>query len=437
MPKQAKPEVIEAMLLNHNRPLLSFLKVTNLKPLSLLVPAGLSLCMLLNSLSPIAGAVSGPSDPYEPQGAPLGENLSNRGPNGNSNPSSFPEKATTRQEFPHLKKLLARQQTAQPVFASTSLAWMMPRSTSQSLAQSAPQSPIQSVSSKTIGKYGARYRATAVPTPAPASVSAAASTSSLQIAAGVPDTEQPKLRSTQPTQATQPAIPGKAAGQAFKHSLFSQKSAQTELPPNDDPDADAATSPDLDQAGAAYRDGAYQDAFKRFARIVKTQPECVDCHYYYAISAAQMGRIETARQAYNRVLTLAPNSEAAELAKTGLGYLPEGNQLDVPPKLSGSAQQTTTAGTSKTTAAQPASGMDSQTLQTMMMMSALGGGSKNGGGMNMMMLPLLQQMQQGGNTQEPGQTAGMPKVDPSVMQTMMMQQMMGGYEDFFSNKDND
>jgi tetratricopeptide (TPR) repeat protein len=169
-----------------------------------------------------------------------------------------------------------------------------------------------------------------------------------------------------------------------------------------------AVSISYQQGVESYKQGHYVEAEAVFATLAKAanaQPETL---YYWAISLAQLGRYEEARRAYHRALSAAESgSEVATLSQEGLANIP--SSLDKPP--GGKA---------------PATGMDSQAMQSMMMMNAMAGsgGGGNNGGMNWMMLPMMQQQQQ------PGQAN--PMFSPEMMKSMMMSQMMNNLD--FSNK---
>lgn len=208
------------------------------------------------------------------------------------------------------------------------------------------------------------------------------------------------------------------------------KTAQAWLA-EEDSGADSVTT--YSEGIEAYRKGQYKKAYKLFEQVVRQDSQCTDCTYYFAITAAQLGRYELARQAYERVMSMAPNTEAANLAQNGLSYLPKSNGLDGPPKIEGGLPQNQS--TSTTTAANPASpfgSMDPETLQSFMLMSSMGSGGSNGGGFNPMMMTLMQQL----TNQQGGQSKSGFKMDPGVMQTLMQQQMMGDFSSMFDNDNN-
>lgn len=206
--------------------------------------------------------------------------------------------------------------------------------------------------------------------------------------------------------------------------------------------------PMYDHGVEAYRDGHYSDALKQFRQITQNTPESVEGRYYLAITLAQLGRFKEAREAYESVIKLAPESETATLARQGIDYLPQPDDLDAPPLFKRSAQQRPSIpsaseyiqenmksnGTEQNQAAQnPMGNLDPQALQMMMMMGSMGGGGGSGGSFNPMMIPLLQNLgrgSNGGNGSDPQQ-----QIPPDVFSTMMMNQMMQDFSPFSSGKD--
>lgn len=200
-----------------------------------------------------------------------------------------------------------------------------------------------------------------------------------------------------------------------------------------------------DNGVEAYRTGTYENARKAFQQITEAIPECQEAHYYLAISLAQLNRHKEARQAYENVIRLAPQTEAAALAKEGLENLPDLQALDAPPRFKKRAAQKDPATAPVTSAmeeisptpspsptpqpATPMAGMDPQALQMMMMLGGMGGGN-NTGGFNPMMWSYLQSM--GGQTGGQNTQTNMP---PEMLKTMMMNQMMQNFDPFSSGKD--
>lgn len=191
----------------------------------------------------------------------------------------------------------------------------------------------------------------------------------------------------------------------------------------------------------AYREGNYAAARKNFERLHNDYPENSRVTYYLAITEAQLSRFQQARQLYQEILTLDPNSEAAKLAKEGLDYLPEAGALDEPPKFKAkSRKQPETAETEKAVAPQnaanPASvpqnslygGMSPQDMMMLQMMMSQGGGA---GGMNPMMYMMAPQGQG-----DPNNPNGMGNIDTSIMSNVIMNQMLQNFS-LDSGKDQD
>jgi len=143
-----------------------------------------------------------------------------------------------------------------------------------------------------------------------------------------------------------------------------------------------------------YRQGDYQHAMAAFKDAVEAMPESQEAQYYYAMTLAQLGRFEEARKAYQAVITLAPNTPAAQMAQQGLQYLPDPSALDAPPKFQQTEKPAVSPAPQPTqAAAQNTSGMmDPKAMQMMMLMGSMSGGS---GGFNPMMIPMMEQMTKG------------------------------------------
>lgn len=196
-----------------------------------------------------------------------------------------------------------------------------------------------------------------------------------------------------------------------------------------------------DQGVMAYRDGHYDKAHKIFRQLVKQAPQSVEGQYYYAITLAQLGRFKEAKAAYEAVIRMAPQSEAAALAQEGLQSLPDPDRLDAPPRFQAQNLQSnpvaTQSGTGEHSAQQPQQNaspfgnVDPQMLQTMMMMGAFGGG---GNGFNPMMIPLMQSLTRPQNG-KPGEAPYGPAIPPESLSTMMMNQMMMDFNPFFGKDD--
>jgi tetratricopeptide (TPR) repeat protein len=204
----------------------------------------------------------------------------------------------------------------------------------------------------------------------------------------------------------------------------------------------AKWQPTYDQGVDAYRNGEYQKAYKEFDALTLEVPESIEGRYYYAITLAQLGRFKEAKVAYENVIRLAPNTEAAQLAQEGLESLPELNRLDAPPQFQKKAQaappvpqqaallpgEQAMPGQPQPAPASPFGNIDPQMM--MMMMGAMGGGGGGGGGFNPMMIPMMQSMTQG-----KGGGDNQPALPPDAFSNMMMNQMMQNFDPFSSGKD--
>jgi tetratricopeptide (TPR) repeat protein len=146
----------------------------------------------------------------------------------------------------------------------------------------------------------------------------------------------------------------------------------------------------LQSAIDAYRAGQYAQA----ESLLKTAPDSPTATYYRALTQAQLGRYTEARRLYESVIRTAPQSPEAQLASEGLNYLPAQNELDLPPRF---VQEPPAA-----------AGFYPQPAPAMM----------PGGGM----MP-------GFGVYPPwgGATGGMNPMDPNVMSTMMMNQMLQNF----------
>lgn len=174
------------------------------------------------------------------------------------------------------------------------------------------------------------------------------------------------------------------------------------------------------QAVQAYRNGNYVEAQGMLNALHAARPEDTRVTYYLAITEAQLGRFRQARAHYEEVLVLAPNDEVAQLARQGLQYLPAESGLDLPPRFQADPAAAASIPSQAYGAAQAApNGMTAQDMMMWQaMMSSLGGNNNANGGMAPWMMM-------------PGMQGG--QMDPSVMSTMMMNQMMGDFN--FDNGD--
>lgn len=79
---------------------------------------------------------------------------------------------------------------------------------------------------------------------------------------------------------------------------------------------------DLYQDGInEYRDKNFRQAEYYFKEAIKINPDNVRYRYYLAITMVQQGNIFEAEKQYKQVITLAPDSEAAEKAQKGLSLI--------------------------------------------------------------------------------------------------------------------
>jgi hypothetical protein len=175
----------------------------------------------------------------------------------------------------------------------------------------------------------------------------------------------------------------------------------------------------------AYRDGNYLLAHKWFDPLHAQHPENSKITYYLAITEAQLGRFPQAKKLYEEILTLDPNGDAAKLAAEGLKFLPTDAGLDLPPRFQGgatqqaaTAQSNATVPTTGTVPGQSAAGPTMSPQDWMAMQMMMGQSGMNGmNAMPWMMMPGAA----GANTNG---ASGMGGFDPSLMSTMMMNQMM-------------
>jgi hypothetical protein len=195
--------------------------------------------------------------------------------------------------------------------------------------------------------------------------------------------------------------------------------------------AQAQTSP-FDGGVKAYRAGDYRQAHKLFSALHRQSPGDTKFTYYLAITEAQLGRFQQSKSLYREIITLDPNGEAATLAKEGLKYLPPETSLDLPPRFNQSAgeghddkpatQPPATATTGQPATTNMAPSMSPQDLMAWQMM--MGQNNGNGMGGNNPMGGFIPNMMMGNGNAPNGGAGGMSGFDPSMMGTMMMNQMM-------------
>jgi len=187
-------------------------------------------------------------------------------------------------------------------------------------------------------------------------------------------------------------------------------------------------NPVFEEAVQAYREGRYPQADKLFTNLHRQTPENTKVTYYLAITEAQLGRFQAAKKLYTEVLTLDPKGEAASLAQEGLKYLPSEIGLDLPPRFSqqdqprtsvGSSAQTVNPGTADSLQPNAGPSMSREDLMALQMLMGQGSGNGLNGNNNPLgaFMPGMMGMPSNGIN-------GMSGMDPKMMSTMMMNQMM-------------
>jgi hypothetical protein len=238
-----------------------------------------------------------------------------------------------------------------------------------------------------------------------------------------------------------------------------------------------ASAAQLADGVKAYRLGDYLKAQDIVMRLTQQQPSAVNGWYYLALCHTQLGELDAARTAYNTVVAQAPKSSAARLARQGLEQLDRlvDADLDPPPMAAGkpapvhaytsthsavipalpqvstNPQYQTPQATAQA-AAPAAVSSDMAELQQlreeMAALEAMGGSNNNhqnnnNGNMGNMgnmgwMMPMMAEMQQSGMANGKANTAGRKTMlTPEMMQSMMMQQMMQGFDVGGSSKHDD
>lgn len=196
----------------------------------------------------------------------------------------------------------------------------------------------------------------------------------------------------------------------------------------------------------AYRQGDYVAADRTFSELHRQIPKDVRVTYYLAITAAQQGRIRQAERLYREVIQCEPGGDIAALAREGLKYLPPEQALDRPPRFSSPSESDQKekreadkevrkdvalsngadrggASVNGNPAGYAPGGMSPQDWMMLQMMMSSGNGGNNplGSMMPWMMTPSAP----GGMS---GSPTGAPAVDPEVMKTMLMNQLMQGFD---------
>lgn len=196
------------------------------------------------------------------------------------------------------------------------------------------------------------------------------------------------------------------------------------------------------QGVQAYRQGDYLRAEEIFKAFTQQEPENMNGIYYLAITQAQLGHYPEAASLYQQVLDAAPQSRIAELAQKGLTSLPSSLEaLDPPPQFNASGSPSPQAPVHSTPQAMmspaslpnPALQQQMQWMQLMQMLSNPNNSQNNP--MSGMTGGVSPWMFQNDPSQMPGMGAA-SGMDPSMMSTMMMNQMMQNFDFGGNDKDN-
>jgi Tetratricopeptide repeat len=195
----------------------------------------------------------------------------------------------------------------------------------------------------------------------------------------------------------------------------------------------------------SYRKGDYTAARQAFSDFHRQNPDDVRAVYYLAMTEAQLGNFKQAERSYKEVIRREPDGKISLLAREGLKALPTEATLDSPPRFPTENTAPTAHGNAATISSPlgntspsalgtpvPA-GMSSQDwMMLQMMMSGAGNtngmGGNSGGGNWGMMAPMMMM--------QPSANGGAPNIDPEVMKTILMNQMMQGF-DLNPTKDKD
>jgi hypothetical protein len=223
------------------------------------------------------------------------------------------------------------------------------------------------------------------------------------------------------------------------------------------PGTSSRTDSDAFTAGVqAYRRGDYPAADRVFGELHKQAPQEARVTYYLAITAAQQGRFQQAGRLYRDVIRQEPEGSIATLAREGLKYLPPEQALDQPPRFStpadndkpeksennkdtqkngtssNEADKTGASSVNGNPAAYAPGGMSPQDWMMLQMMMNSGNGGNGGNAAWGMMAPWMMTPSAPGTPGTPGST---PAIDPEVMKTMLMNQLMQGFDLGGSGKD--
>lgn len=160
----------------------------------------------------------------------------------------------------------------------------------------------------------------------------------------------------------------------------------------------------------AYREGQFLAAEKGFTPLHAQHPDNMKITYYLAITEAQLGRFAEARRLYGEIVLLEPNGQTAALAKEGLSYLPADDAaLDQPPRFQAGGVPNAAPVPAAST---PNTGLSPQ--DQMMWQMMMGQNNNNSNPMGWMM-------------PQTGATGDGAALDPGMMSTMMMNQMLQGF----------
>jgi hypothetical protein len=209
----------------------------------------------------------------------------------------------------------------------------------------------------------------------------------------------------------------------------------------------------------AYRRGDYPTADRVFGELHKQAPQDARVTYYLAITAAQQERFQQAGRLYRDVIRQEPEGSIAVLAREGLKYLPAEQALDHPPRFASPAEKdqkekkgddkeakqegASPDGTDKTAASvngNPAAyapgGLSPQDWMMLQMMMNSGNGGNGGNAAWGAAAPWMMMPSSPGAPGLPGSLPGnAPAIDPEVMKTMLMNQLMQGFDLGGSGKD--
>ncbi|MDR7419880.1 MAG: tetratricopeptide repeat protein [Armatimonadota bacterium] len=127
------------------------------------------------------------------------------------------------------------------------------------------------------------------------------------------------------------ATPGPRSTQALRRNVRTRATVKASPDARPTPSPEAATTPTrnrqqyltrlLNEGSRLYQAGWYGPATARFKEAARVSPESAAIHLWYGRAAYRAGRAGEARRALERVIVLAPGSEAAREARTLLDRL--------------------------------------------------------------------------------------------------------------------